>query len=397
MSPQTKSAPSPSASRARATSRALSSMPVRRTPRAAAPSRRASGRAAPRPRRPRAGWRAGPGRSRCRARARRARSGRGSGDGERPGPSAACRARSGARSGRRGRYEALARSTSAGQARVAASSSWRRRRPSAGRVPSRGAGQGVGQGDRAQTGRGDALEQRRQHGEHHRLRRRRSAPHGRRAAAGCRPRPRPLAEPRQHAAPARAAPCRSRAGSSSPARGRAGRAPARGTGLRRPAGARKQRGATPTTIADPRLRRADLARQAARPEQREGVRVAVAVVLHAVAAAHDLAAERRMSRAAVEAITKKVARTPCASSRSRTAGVTSGSGPSSIVIAISCRAAAAVGQAGPVAAEPARARPESAAGQHQMVRGDRAERPRPGGGRRAARRRRRRRAPRHWP
>jgi len=41
---------------------------------------------------------------------------------------------------------------------------------------------------------------------------------------------------------------------------------------------------------------------------------------------------------------KKVAFAPCASSRSRTAGVTAGSGPSSMVIAISRRAAACAGK-----------------------------------------------------
>jgi hypothetical protein len=68
----------------------------------------------------------------------------------------------------------------------------------------------------------------------------------------------------------------------------------------------------------------------------------VAVVLDAMAAGDDLAPGRVFARA--PPMQKKLARTPAASSRSSTRGVTSGSGPSSMVSAISLRAAAASGR-----------------------------------------------------
>ena len=105
-----------------------------------------------------------------------------------------------------------------------------------------------------------------------------------------------IAEPRQHLrrlAPRR---CRSRAGSSSPARGPSRSSTGASRGLRRPAGARKKRGATPTSRRAAPAPRRSRASKPRGPEQREGAPVAVAVVLHAVAAARDLAAERGMAR-----------------------------------------------------------------------------------------------------
>ena len=94
-----------------------------------------------------------------------ARSGRARADGGRPDRSPACRARSARRSGRRCRYGALAASTSAGQP-AAAACSWRRR--GVARPRRRGAGSASRQGHARRPAARDALEQRRQHVEHHR-------------------------------------------------------------------------------------------------------------------------------------------------------------------------------------------------------------------------------------
>ena len=345
MSPQTKSAPSPSASRARATSRAhqLDAGDAHAiggggpAGRPAAASRAACAAAASRlASRP---WPQPMSSTRVPRRDQAVRRGDARNTGsQRSLPRAKCQAKRPARrygalaslDQRRPRRDVPPRGSSASPPRA-----WRpRRAPAAGSVD---------QGDEIAAGRGRALEQRRQHGEHHRRAGRRCAPRCRRAAAGCRRRARPSAEARQHAAGSRrtvSKPRRVQLTSCRPRRCSTGAS----NGLRRPAGARKKRGATPVRSAS-RACAAPISRAiAARPEQREAVRVAIAVVLHAVAAARRSRGRAPGAARAPLAMQKKVARAPCASSRSSTAGVTSGSGPSSIVIAISRRAAAAAGR-----------------------------------------------------
>ena len=166
--------------------------------------------------------------------------------------------------------------------------SWRGRRAAARRERRRR------QRHRPQAARLDALEQGRQDGDgEQRGRRSRCAPHCRRGRAGCRrrragvpaaraarpDRVRTVSKPRR----VQLTSCRSRRCSTGCR-----------NGLRRPAGARKKRGARAGDVGQARLRGADLARHRPRAEQREGVRMAVAVVLHAVAAGDDLAAQARL-------------------------------------------------------------------------------------------------------
>jgi hypothetical protein len=243
-------------------------------------------------------------------------------------------------------------------------------------------------------GRGDALEQRRQHGQHHRLpglRPRRIAVVQEEDVAAAQA----AAEPRQH--PVRLAPHRVVA-----AAGPAHQLQVEPFEHRREQGiAQARRSAEEARrdadqVGEPRLRRADLARQAARAEQREGARMPIAVVLHAVAAADNLAAERGVTRGDRGDREERGAgpvRIEDVEHGGRDLGVGAVVDGDRDLVPRRGR----FGQAGPVAAQPARARPESAS------------RSAPGGWRRprpaprarhpaaAARRRRRRHAPRRWP
>ena len=297
MSPQTKSAPSPSASRARATSRAHQlDAGEAHAGRRRRPSRPASGRAAPRRRRrsSRLASRPWPQPMSSTRAPRRDQAVRRGGGGT-PDPSPACRARSARRSGRRG-------GTARSPARPARA---RPARPSRGSSRCRGHRVGAAPSARAARRQGD----RAQAGARRRARaapaaprgppagRRRCAPRGRRAAAGCRRRP-----------GRRARRASTRAGSRSHGVEAAPR-PAHQLQPEAVQHRREERIAQAGRRAEEARRcagdvgehvpaRAPISRaEAARPEQREGVRMAVAVVLHAVAAAHDLAAQRRVARA----------------------------------------------------------------------------------------------------
>ena len=219
-----------------------------------------------------------------------------------PGPSAACRAQSAGQTAaggrRRWRVDQLAHtppppgnahgSASGGAARRAHGDAAARRPPRFARC-----GQGFGQGHRSQSGRGAAPEQRRQDAQHHRL-----VGRGARAVAVVDQqdvaRRKAVAEPGQHAfgiAPHRVvtAPRPAHQFQAEPVEHRREERIAQPGG--RPEVARLDAG----DVGQAGLRRADLARHRARPEQGKGVRVAVAVVLHAVAAAHDLAAKGRVA------------------------------------------------------------------------------------------------------
>ena len=148
----------------------------------------------------------------------------------------------------------------------------------------------------------------------------------------------------------------------------------RRNGLRSPAGARKKRGASPVMSASDACAAAISRAIAFGPssEKRREWRSLWFCTLWP--RRDDLAAQGRVGTR-LAPMQKKVAFAPCASSRSRTAGVTAGSGPSSMVIAISRRAAACAGRRVQLLPEPARARPEAAGGERDVVGGDRGRAP----------------------
>ena len=295
------------------------------------PDRRAIRPAAPASRSwPTAGSRTGPARSRCRPRGRarspiRPRSIRPRNTGSRPSlPRAKCQANLPAF-----RYGAVARSCNRRHAASVETAFAHAAKPS-GRVTAR------------KPSAADARQQRRQHLQHDRRALQRCARHCRRAAAGCRRPASPCVRRASTVAGIALRACRSRAASSSPATGPADAAPAPRKGLRKPAGARKQVGRWPVTSCSTCCAREISAAKPRGPSNEKlwRCRAVWFWMLWPRATISRASAGCASTRSAMQ---KKVARWPCASSRSSTCGVTSGSGPSSMVIATSRRAAAACG------------------------------------------------------